>query len=528
MDNHYWGGMDDKVSRTVRDYKDGWLDNDSLAYLVLEQNRKLNEGTLQPYDRVFLKSEASDFLLRELCLARQDGSFDKVMREMDLALVLANYDMDAPKGSYQRDKPVDAFLHTSNKRCPVDNTCYELLAGIGYEPFRFVDLPSVEGFKDKDPVLPLMSYDGQQVGSEYRRYEARLLEDSIDVLHILQNSSDGLPHYPISSAVLEGRFQVGKISGESSMRYDVQMDASEAFAERYHKWEDMSIHGSVSDGGHDADKFKALMERDLEVAAVFANMDLSGVNEFKGIPAVPDDVVKSGVSDFVSSKQRISPLEERYHSLVANVVNLPMYGDSVMPYSTRNDRGDESSVRCTLMDVTNIRVGHAACNIGVGREQYNDKLMNMVLKHVGKLPDEPWDEWSDEAVDYVNGRIDMMIRRDPGSRASLALFDDVSMATLVLSNEDEAFAYSGQDMLPDADLHERLSRLCPEKDPSVELHEDLYVKDEDLAFMQPVYGGLKHKSAEVPVHGAQDVRQVDVSGLEDGGASVEGISGPDF
>lgn len=527
MNSRYWEGMDDRVARTVRDYKDGWLDKDSLAYLVLDQDRKLQEETLQPYDRAFLKAEASDFLLRELCLARQDGNFEKVMKDMDLALVLANYDMDAPEGSYQHDKPVDAFLHTSNKRCPVDNTCYELLAGIGYEPFRFVDLPSVEGFKDKDPVLPLMFYDGQQVGGEYK-HGARLLEDSIDVLHILQDSHDGLSHYPISSAVLEGRFQIGKISGESSMRYDVQMDVSEVFAERYRKWEDMSIHGFMSDGGHDADKFKALMERDLEVAAVFANMDLSGVNEFKGIPAISDDVVESGVLDFVRSTQRISPLEERYHSLVANVVNLPMYGNSVMPYSTRNDRGDESSVRCTLMDVTNIRVGHAACNMGVGREQYNDKLMNMVLKHVGKLPDEPWDERSDEAVDYVNGRIDMMVRRDPDSRASLALFDDISMATLVLSNEDEAFAYSGNDMLPDEYLHERLFRLCPEKDPSVELHEDLYVKDENLKFMQPVYDRLKPKSVEVPVHDAQDVRQVDVSSLEDDGASVEGVSGPDF
>lgn len=527
MDNHYWEGMDDKVSRTVRDYKDGWLDNDSLAYLVLEQNRKLNEGTLQPYDRAFLKSEASDFLLRELCLARQDGSFDKVMREMDLALVLANYDMDAPEGSYQHDKPVDAFLHTSGKRCPVDSYCYELLAGMGYEPFRFVDVPSVKGFEKEDPVLPLMPYDGNQVGGEFNR-ESGLLEESLDVLHALQDGGDRSRPYPISSAVLEGRFYVGKVSGKSSMRYDVQMDASEAFAERYRKWEDMSIHGFVSDGGHDADKFKALMERDLEVAAVFANMDLSSVSEFKGIPAISDDVVRSGVSDFVHSKQRISPLEERYHNLVANVVNLPMYGDSVMPYSIRNDKGDESFIRCTLMDVVNVRAGHEACNMGVGREQYNDKLMNMVLEHVGKLPDEPWDEWSDEAVDYVNGRIDMMVRKDPYSRTSLALFDDISTATLVLSNEDEAFAYSGQDMLPDADLHERLSRLCPEKDPSVELHEDLYVKDEDLAFMQPVYDELKHKSAEVPVHGAQDVRQVDVSGLEDSGVFVEGISGPDF
>lgn len=358
---------------------------------------------------------------------------------------------------------MDDFLHMARKQCPVDNYTYDLLAGIGYEPFRMIDLG-----KDKAPELPFMSYQGERDDDAHDEDLGRFSQELFDgngyrgivadtFTAYISDINDVLPDdsYRISRAVISARF-----AGDNNET------ARSCFTNLAVK--DYQENGMTKE-----------LHDDLSAACVFMNCSIDSLAEhdFEGM-----------VSSFMEVSDKELPVTEKAYYEFAKCHDLI----GSIPYYQSEDAIFDSDHRISQAGVNEVRYRRAQEDFYEMNLNQYDGIMENVFKELAHYPDDDMtydtEELRDIITDETRARLDRILDfdSDTGKRRLYEVFDELKLTTEQLP-PGESYLYD--------DLKELLSEYGYDEFMDRDDNMDLYVADRDL----PYYHGEQDRTVKAPV-----------------------------
>lgn len=446
MDANYFKGIDEEASRIEREYRLDGLGGKDFYKMVLAQREKRAEFYKEHgyKDDKYGKGGASDYILRKVCGIPGYYSKEEVFHEMDVALVLYN------------GGTVDDLMHASPKLSPVDVYTSDVLASMGYEPFRFIDMG-----KEREPVLPLVDVRAER--------EEPVVFGELDTAHLQESVQKALDSYcawlsgmeaecafPYANMVITDRTMVEVCGGNCLEEADRSVISREV-GSRY--W----VYGMSGD-----------MLDDLEAAYVLANCDTRDIDNLDAA---------SAVQGFLEANVKDSPFDERlWPELAKHSELMQRFGFQQL---------EPSAMGLSMHELLDVRLNRAiGDNQEVRLNQYG-KILETAIEKRDRYDEE---DMRDALSDEVDARIDCIMNFDsPAGKERLReVFDETSLALLHLRSGGEkaiqtAFDTDGHEpkYLHDETL-ERLSNLgfedFADRMDSKGMLLDLYVSDEDLGF----------------------------------------------
>lgn len=455
MNEHYFDNLQPEVDGIMREYRLDGLGSHDFYQLVLKQKERLDEireGTGRDPD-VYIKGRTSDYVLREIGNLPKGLSKDELFHQMDVALVLYN------------GGNVDDFLHTTRKQCPVDNYTYDLLSGIGYEPFRMVDMG-----KDKAPVLPFMSYQGERSDDAYGTDLSGFSQELFDndnyrgivadaFTAYISDINDVLPDdsYKVSRAVISARF-VGD-NNELARSYFTNLAVK-----------DYQENGMTKE-----------LQDDLRAACVFMNCSIDSLAEhdFEGM-----------VSSFMEVDNKELPVTEKAYYEFAKCHDLI----GSIPYHQSEEAVFDSDRRISQSDINEVRYRRAQEDFYETNLNQYDGIMENVFKELAHYADDDMtydtEELKDIITDETQARLDRILDfgSDAGKRRLYEVFDELKLTTDQLP-PGESYLYE--------DLQEQLSEYGYDEFASRDERANLYVADKDLPYYPGAQDGMAKELAGI-------------------------------